>query len=232
MEPENKTNGVDSAAGLAAELNDSHPEPTREAVDAAKAKDAAAAKWVDSSGMQFNPDIHVLKPSTGEPAKNKDGTFRRKPGRKPGRPKGTQPAGGMTGAPVDEGFGARASAEVTVDTVALLGQMIGGAEWGMVQQYDNAGNLVFDEREAGVDAFHRYYEATGVRDIPPGVAVSLWVLMYTGRRFASSAPTRNKAKAAWYWLKSKFSRKKQNGARSDSGSNGIRQNDPGQAAVS
>ncbi len=64
------------------------------------------------------------------------------------------------------------------------------------------------ERDNMVDAIEKYLRTKEIPDIPPGVMLCLMVALYSAPRLKAPS-TSNKLKMGWYWLKNKFSRKKQ-----------------------
>ena len=94
----------------------------------------------------------------------------------------------------DQGLDTRATAEVTFDTGTTILTMVFGKEWQPKSK---------DERESVIAAIHRYYDVKGVRDIPPGVALTLVLATYSVTRF-HAPETSSKIKLAWSWLRAKW----------------------------
>lgn len=95
---------------------------------------------------------------------------------------------------IDEGLDCRATAEVSFDTGTGILTMVFGNEWQPKSK---------DEREQVVAALTRYFEIKNVRDIPPGVALTLVLATYSASRFRAPA-TSGKIKLAWSWLRVKW----------------------------
>jgi hypothetical protein len=64
-----------------------------------------------------------------------------------------------------------------------------------------------DEKSLVVGAIKRYYESVDLPDLPPGYVLCFVALAYAAPRLGKPK-TKNKLLASWYWLKSKFTRKK------------------------
>lgn len=196
---------------------------------------------VDGFGRPFDAAIHVTD-DAGEPVLTKSGKLKCRPGcglggrgnkganREAGpRSQVGGPAGGP-GAPTDavRREHTRAAAVAAVETVGTLGRMLGGEEWAFIRDESRG----IDERSAGVDAFAQYFEAKGIEDIPPGVALAIWAMAYAGPRFAAPK-TRGRLKLAGAWIKTKWPFKRRNkgkhtdAARTDSRDDRKRENDAG-----
>jgi hypothetical protein len=64
-----------------------------------------------------------------------------------------------------------------------------------------------EEKKSVVLPLAAYYKSKDVSDLPPGVLLAVVVGAYSIRRLPKPG-TSNKIKAAWFWVKSKFTRKK------------------------
>lgn len=64
-----------------------------------------------------------------------------------------------------------------------------------------------EERAGVVGAFATYLEANEIKDIPPGVMLTIVASMYALPRL-NQPGTKTKLKMGWLWLKDKFTRKK------------------------
>lgn len=163
----------------------------------------------DRDGLSFDPRFHKVD-ADGEPILNKDGSLRRKSGKGSpnSRPVSTAPRVGDPAA-----YDAyRATATGIVESVQMLGMLVGGDEWRYIRDPDHG----IDERAQGIEAWTGFCEAYGMQDFPPGVAVAIWGTAYVGVRL-TQPKTQSRLKAAWYWARSKVSRNKGNGdARRDS----------------
>ena len=144
----------------------------------------------------FDPEIHVVDKVTGEPKRNKDGSFRRRHGRK----KETESVIADS-AQVAGSDGSKAAAIVTVAQIEIIGRLIGGDEW----QYVKRDDIGIDERQQGVDAFTAYFQANGVVDIPPGVAIAIWGFGYIAPRF-TMPKTQSRVKLVGAWIGDKWAR--------------------------
>lgn len=226
-------NSIDNQAK---KVMDSRPEPSPHAIDAEENQREKLreqyAGLTDKHGRAFDPSIHRVD-ADGQPNVNKrDGFLSIKPGR------GTRDAhSGPTQSSVigkasppsihdDSAQQRRAAAAYTVEAIQMVGFAIGGKDWA----YKTDTQTGIDERLFGIEAFDKYYLAKNVSDIPPGIAVTLWLIMYASPRVSKSEPTKNRLKAAWYWTLSKFSRKKHDGARADTRNDGERENHAGERA--
>lgn len=174
----------------------------------------------------FDPAIH-LTTKDGLPIKNKDGSFRKRAGRKSGAapaPKTPHINLGRDELHIPEAPIPDHSLEMAAKTCAALyiqtGVIIFGNEWFPDPEISEADQLEF--------AFKAYFEAKGVIDIPPGVALAMALSGYAAKRLYMPK-TQSKLSYAIGWLKGRFSRNKNNAARNDIGSNGMRENNAGAA---
>jgi hypothetical protein len=62
------------------------------------------------------------------------------------------------------------------------------------------------ERGAVVGAIKTYYEAQGIKDIPPGMMLAIVVGIYAAPRIQQPT-TRGKLSVAWAWCKAKFKKR-------------------------
>ncbi len=65
------------------------------------------------------------------------------------------------------------------------------------------------EEEMVIEATANYMKTKQMPDIPPGAMLCLVILMYSAPRFQAPS-TKEKVKGVWFWIKSKFGRKKKN----------------------
>lgn len=126
-----------------------------------------AEKILDSAGDEFDPEIHILK-RDGTPSYTKSGRFRKKVTRKKTE---TEP---------DAPNPYLAAAIGTVATIEMAAVTLGGDEFRYIKD-KKAG---IDERQTGIDTFAQYYEAKGIEDFPPGIALAIWAIAYAGPRLA------------------------------------------------
>ncbi len=125
---------------------------------------------IDSVGDSFDPDIHMTG-RDGVPKYTKTGKFRKK------RILKSEPEP----EPESERDPRFLNAAVaTVAAVEMMAVMMGGDDFRMVSDKKKG----IDERAMGVEAFATYYEAKGIDDIPPGVALAVWAIAYAAPRFA------------------------------------------------
>lgn len=110
----------------------------------------------------FDPDIHVTDVD-GNPVKNKDGTWRKKRGRKVSDPTRQE---------------SRELAVVTVETMERVAVLAISPEWVMMKDEG------IDEKAGLVTAFDRFYDAHDIDDIPPGVALAIACGSYVIPRLA------------------------------------------------
>lgn len=195
---------------LASDHIEAMSDPSEHAIAAEREDSEKHSHLVDKSGTPFNPEIHATDDS-GEPLKTQAGNWRKKPGRKPG----DGPASSLNTKPQQKAStqdsgqqAAYVSAMTTVDSVGMVARALGGESYAYQRIMDETGKQVLvDERENGIEAFTRLYEQKGVTDIPPGVAVVLWGLMYLAPRLQQDKRAQSKIKLAWYWIRSKLTRK-------------------------
>lgn len=185
-------------------------EPSEHAIAAEQEDTDKNAGIVDKSGTPFNPDFHATDDS-GNPLYTQAGNFRKKPGRKPGQGPASSLNTNTTRntSTQDSGHdGAYMSAVATVDSVGMVAQMLGGEMYAYQRILaEDKKTVLLDERESGIESFTQLYRQKGVKDIPPGVAVTIWAIMFLAPRLRKDARTKSKLKLAWYWLKSKITRK-------------------------
>jgi len=206
------------AEGLAEDHTEQAPEPSEHAIAAEEEKEQTAP--TDDFGEPFDPAKHQAH-ADGTPKKTKAGRWAKKPGAKKGSEPhnkanrssastlstGSRAGGRGQNSGQDEGATEqeyRMAAEGLVNTVYMLGNMIGGDEWSPVQQTDDKGNIVYDEYVYGVDVWERYFRAKGIQDVPPGMAVTIWTLVVVGPRVTQGPNTREKAAYLFGSLKEKW----------------------------
>lgn len=201
---ETKNSSSDSLSSIGDSLVDDMPEVQTHAVEAEKMKIEEEKKNVvgltDRHGASFDPHIHVTNPD-GTPSLTINNKLKRKPGRNSGGP---SIVGGKTKPIQDkqessQTVNSRAAAITTVDMLEMVGMMFAGDEWRYIK--DNKTGL--DERENGYTVFEDYYRSKGVSDIPPGVAVVIWGLLYAVPRFRQPV-TQSKFQQFGNWVKMKI----------------------------
>jgi hypothetical protein len=165
------------------------PEPESNAVGSTPQLPPTVSPVVEG----FNPEIHKVD-SLGNPIKNMDGSFKRKPGRKKGQSNANVSAAvndpgsnGVTSNPVAAVNQAAIDAEQTVWALFVIGQSVFGDEW----QPEPA------EPEMLKQAWEKYY-AVAPLNVPYWFAPVLATGMYAGKRF-HKPKTASKLKRFWNW---------------------------------
>jgi hypothetical protein len=92
-----------------------------------------------------------------------------------------------------------APAQATAQAIFMLGIVAGGSEW--QPRVDNSIGL--NEAETMTKAWRDYYASKGIRDIPPGVALTIALTAYTLPR-AMMPQTQGRLKRVKNWLGSKW----------------------------
>lgn len=197
---------------LAGEHMSSMSPPSEHAIAAEKEDNEKLSGLVDKSGTPFDAEQHATD-DEGQPLKTAAGNWRKRPGRKKGDgPRSTlntKNNGSATKQETGQSEASYVSAVATVDSMGMLAQMLGGNEYQYKRVLGEDGKTVLvDERENGVQAFTAYYEQKGVTDIPPGLAITIWAMMYIAPRLSQDKRAHNKFKMAWHWFLSKITRKK------------------------
>lgn len=192
-------------------VSGSMPDVQQHAVEAEKAMDnerrEASQGLTDKKGRPFDPNIHKTDAS-GNPMTNSDGSLRIKPGwGSPTFNKSSKPVNSRLNVdapqspPMSGPMMARQTGQQIANTIFAVGQAMGGEEWAPVKN----DALGIDEYTAMCQAWGRYCEATGMNDIPPGIALTITMVAYVGPRFAQPK-TKKRATTAFQWLKSKYIR--------------------------
>jgi hypothetical protein len=186
--------------------------------------DAIDPSLSDRYGRKFDPALHVVKVD-GTPDLTNAGNLRLKPKNEQGEPGSAAPREkpvsqiGTGPSPVQTQIQAQAQYQATGQASAhmlfMVGVMLGGEEW---QPSD-------DEKIYLTGAFVQYYEAKGIKDMPPGVVLATALLSYALPRF-SQPKTKTKIQKLMKWAKGKFSRRGKSGTQSDSGNDRKRQDNP------
>ena len=242
IETESISNNLESQA---ATLIENIPEVTESAIsahtDEQNAINESAAGLVDKHGNSFDPSIHQVD-KDGHPKESARGKLMLKRGRKAGAPSNRPQSKVNTGAPQpmqDTGQPglsenqlqqAAVTGKVSAHLLINMSMMVGGNEF--APQIDPKTKI--DEKAALESAFTDYYIATGKVDMPPGTALALTVGMYILPRFMMpTVQTKLKAKGGkiyTWWQNRKLKKQakkagKQNGAQSNTGNDGKREND-------
>ena len=137
----------------------------------------------------FDPEIHSTD-AMGNPVKNKDGSFRKKRGRKRGstvNPEATYESGNL----------AKTSVELLVNTCVVTF----GEAWLPIKDKDHG----IDERVNLEGAFDRFYAEKGLDDLPAGFALVLACSAYALPRLQDQQ-TKSKLSKLGSWLKQKGGR--------------------------
>jgi hypothetical protein len=126
--------------------------------------------------------------------------------------------------------GAHGAATAAAQCVFVMGKIVGGDDFTPIVDPESGEN----EPKMMTDAFYSYFQAKGVKDIPPGAALCMVISTYALRRFTRPSP---QLKTRWGRIKdyvSGFFKKKQpkvevireqpENARSDSRNDGQRKN--------
>lgn len=181
------------AAGSASGVNQS-------AIDATQTQDTQDGKSTDAvirdrAGTVFNPDIHATD-SAGKPVVTRKGVFRNRSG-----PKKIQPSPEtVPGQPGDEKqFNHEGAGRFAADLTVMAGVKLCGPGWMPVIDSKKGINEYEDIRKA----YSGYFEAKGVKDIPPG-----WVLTFVLFSYAAPRLTQEETKStinkAITWIKNIF----------------------------
>lgn len=215
----------------------------------ADARDPRWASLRDKYGHAFDPTLHQAN-ADGSPKLSRAGRLQGLPGRplprKGGSRVGQGPPSVSTAPPLGEvagaGSGHRAessagdsggdpsaelSAQVVVDSVTTACTFALGPEW--QPRRERIGGRVFDERAQLIVALAKYFEATGVRDVPPGVLLGMTLSSYALPRLVGGTETRSRLARAWSKVRGWF-RGLRRGARADRGADGEREIDAREAA--
>jgi len=127
----------------------------------------------DPKGRPFDPELHLSNPDGSPKINVKTGKICLKPGPekkklKKGLGKGSGVQGSVSDLNLPPGLSeSRMAAAATVDAIGQVGILCFGNEWQFMK------NDQFDERENLIMTMDRYYQVKGVRDIPPGLALTI-----------------------------------------------------------
>jgi hypothetical protein len=160
----------------------------------------------DKQGRAFDASIHKTG-ADGQPALNADGSLRIKPGwGSPSFNKEAKPTNSRLNVdpvrPMQSGpMLARDTGRQIASTIFALGIAVGGDEWRPIVDEQHG----IDEQRSMQEAWGRYCEATGMNDIPPGIALTITMVAYIGPRFAQPK-TKARATTAYGWVKNTYIR--------------------------
>lgn len=113
--------------------------------------------------------------------------------------------------------------KMATDLTITTGVMFGGEDWYPVVDE----NMGVDESKSMQAAYTKYFKAVGVTDIPPSWLLAITLTSYAMPRMFMSK-TQSRLKKVANWFKSLFKGRKNNGARSNSGENSVREIDSSQ----
>lgn len=175
---------------IAADLASSMPEVQDHAVAQAVVEQQAAQNaTTDKEGKPFDSAIHTVG-ADGKGVFTVRGTWAQKRGRKAGAPATpTVARSSMNSASVvpsaqiaqqQQEAQSRAAGVAAAELLFMCGKMIGGEEWEPMQNK----TIGMDERTMMHGAFGDYFIASGVKDIPPGAALTFCIIAYVAPRFA------------------------------------------------
>lgn len=182
---------------IATTLAGSMPDVQEHAVaQAHKEQQVAESAPRDKNGELFDPSRHIVD-SSGKPMLTVRGTWTQKRGRKANsagpaqsgtnsQPQAKSMLGGPAAPPVApdplavQHAQSRAAGVAAAELLFMTGKLIGGEEWEPMQNKA----LGLDERTLMHGAFGDYFVASGVKDIPPGAALTFCIVAYIAPRFA------------------------------------------------
>ena len=203
----------DFTKGLADDLVNNMPEPQEHAIaeeasklGASETEPTKKAGTVadgprDTKGNSFDPALHQTNPDGSPKLSPKTGRLMKRRAPRDRKSSVAQPDAPLQGG--GEATQIKMAATATVESIGMLGRMLGGEEWAFVRSVEHS----IDEKAAGIDAFTQYYTSKGVTDVPPGVIITIWALSYIGPRMAMPQ-TKSRFNLAVAWVKNKLSRKK------------------------
>jgi hypothetical protein len=216
-QPAEKTQSGGDVDSIVNDLLESTPNISEHVIEQEQQKEQERQEnlLTDDSGETFDPSKHASD-ENGQPVKTASGKFRKRSGRKPGatgnsdntqKPKsqlGNVNANSRDNQPpaVDPGTieAARAAAHLTFQA----GLLLGGEDFQPI--IDQSTGL--NEPLQMENAYKNYFQARGVTDFPPGVALAVTMIAYAAPRF-SQPRTKTRLQKVGAWFKKTFSRKKE-----------------------
>lgn len=177
--PPNSSIGVNVDA-IVSEIAESAPHVQEHTIAAHTAKQTSAP--TDSDGVGFDPALHATG-SDGKGILTAAGRWRKKRGAAAtarSQIGGAKAGTGTSGADQAATATGIACAEMTIGTCT----MIFGPEWQARVIKSESGEVTLDEREYMSKCYADYCNAKGIKDIPPGVALTMSLLAYAAPRFA------------------------------------------------
>ena len=209
LPPENQDSEIETnPAQAVSELIATQSDVSEHAIDAAEKAEKEAAETagekLDKSGARFDPLEHASDAS-GNPVLTKGGNFAKKRGRKGGSTVGSVPKpSSAVNAKADSAPGvAHIESAVLGQTAAALtvqlGVIIGGQDF-----------IPVSNKETGINeplmlqtTWQQYFEATGRRDFPPGVALAVGLSAYILPRFTRPAVI-SRGEKVGLWFRAKW----------------------------
>lgn len=137
---------------------------------------------------RFDSSIHVAN-ADGSPKLNKDGTFRRRRGKKNAVGTGSISKPVTAGPTPEQLLEAKTAAMVTVQCVLIIATTLGGEEWRAEK----------GEQTSMETAWEQYYIVSGAFQPPPWLLVIVATSMYAGPRIRLPK-TQSKLKLVWGWI--------------------------------
>jgi len=193
----------DRIFAIGEELSNTMPTPQEHAIEAAENDDVqtvqpqptATGGLLDRFGRGFDPNIHVTD-DLGNPKLTATGGLRVRRGQSPSYVGGATSSSEPRRSP-----DALAAGQAIADAIIGSAHMMLGDDW--APRVDPATGM--NERLAMGAAWGRYFEATGMRDIPPGWAITIVMVSYAMPRMAQPK-TQTKLTQIGAWLKDKGGR--------------------------
>jgi hypothetical protein len=185
---------IDGLASAVASVTIPDPIPDSPAYDPAAFADLGSPEF-------FDPAIHAVD-ETGQPRKTASGKFARKRGPRKGgvAPVAPQQNATAVAVKVEDPAKRRLAAHFCASMIVGVGVNLFGEEW-VPRRYEMGGQ-VFDELENMTTAFDDYFKATGISDLPPGMALIFAITTYAAPKLGSPK-TKEKIGAAIAKLRGK-----------------------------
>ncbi len=225
----------DSIEDIHEEIQEESSAPSTAAMEAAqeivveKAKETEGTK--DSKGVVFDPKLHAVN-SEGEPSKTPLGKFRKRRGLS--TVSMTNKAIKEQQQTAEQKQSARVAGQLAADMFVGTAVTVFGEEWIPVGPKGKQEVATFNEHENLRRAFSDYFEAKGISDFPPGMALSIAVTGYMIPRLAGGKETKSRLAKAKVWITEKYQamkdRSKKDAAQPDTGDDRKRKDDTSEAA--
>ncbi len=228
------TFSFDSIETVHDEIQGESSEPSVAAMAAAQdivVETAKASEGItDAKGVVFDPKLHAVN-SEGAPSKTVLGNFRKKRGLS--SVSMTNKAIKEQQQTAEQKQSARAAGQLAADMFVGTAVTVFGEEWIPVGPKGKQEIATFNEHENLRRAFADYFEAKGISDFPPGMALSIAVTGYMMPRLAGGKETKSRLAKAKVWITEKYQamkdRSKKDAAQSDTRDDGKRENNAGKA---